>query len=517
MPPVGGLACREAHARISLPQIEPAKARAFFEKAVQTVRGAALDEHPRGCLMLATATGSLLQLDNAAARQAGWARRPGSTIAAQPMPPELRLAGLQHAAISLERGQAAAAATAGTSPEEISHLYDSRAQVATFLSEEFEALVERAGSGGGPDEARARGGALEQAERAVALWKEAGRVLLDAAAAPEVASAVPEDWEAAAWEAEPDVDLLCALASACLRHGRLLIQWTEEVGGPSHKAGETAVERALQLYSEACSRCDSAKGDAADDVLRDWAQALWDAAALAVPAGGKAGRAGAGEARVSSSVAAARALLIRAASKAADSVGLLAVPLASSCNLLGDTLSAAADLERDEIGRAADAAGAADAAAAALSFYQRSVREGYERALRISSRDLQAQIGAADARLSIARLHRQREGAEAVLDGGAGHGPLSTALALYDALLRQPVAEWLKQSRQVNEYVEARYNACCALALASTPTGGRVAECSELLAAMMADGDTTVEEVAFDEDFAHLRECEWLRRALGRE
>ena len=46
-------------------------------------------------------------------------------------------------------------------------------------------------------------------------------------------------------------------------------------------SGEAMVERALGLYAEACARCDTAKGDAVDELLRDWAQVLWDAAALA--------------------------------------------------------------------------------------------------------------------------------------------------------------------------------------------------------------------------------------------
>ena len=78
------------------------------------------------------------------------------------------------------------------------------------------------------------------------------------------------------------------------------------------------------------------------------------------------------------------------------------------------------------------------------------------------------------------------------------------------------MSEWLKQARQANEFAEARYNACCALGLASTPAGGRAAQCEELLVALLAEGDASADEVAADDDFAQLRECGWFRRALGR-
>ena len=77
-----------------------------------------------------------------------------------------------------------------------------------------------------------------------------------------------------------------------------------------------------------------------------------------------------------------------------------------------------------------------------------------------------------------------------------------------------PPTDWLRQSLPVEDLVAARYNSCCALALASGPAGGRVAECQQLLAQLLASGDAELREVTEDDDFAHLRTSEWWPRLL---
>ena len=120
----------------------------------------------------------------------------------------------------------------------------------------------------------------------------------------------------------------------------------------------------------------------------------------------------------------------------------------------------------------------------------------------MSARDLRCGIGAADAWLSAARLQRQRMEADAAAS-------LGKAIGLFDALLRQPESEWIRQGLASNELGEARYNACCALALASTPAGGRIGECRASLEALVTAGDATASELAADDDLAHLRGVEW--------
>jgi hypothetical protein len=246
---------------------EPVKARVIFEQVVQRVRAANLTDHPSGCLMVATATGSLLQISSGEARLAGWARRGVSLPPPPPAPltPEVRRAAPQLCATALDNGFAAAK-VAGAPAEELSHLLDSRAQLATFISEELEAEAEALHTTRGPDAPHvderalaAAAAALEEAERAVGLWDQAGGLLLTSSARPEVVGTLPDDWEAAAeWEPEPDVDLLSSLASACLRRGRLLMQAAsaaERRGGSAvavaaeaRTTGEASVARALALY-----------------------------------------------------------------------------------------------------------------------------------------------------------------------------------------------------------------------------------------------------------------------------
>jgi len=504
---------------------EPAKAQKLFREALSQVQAANLSNHPHGSVLLSSLTGSLLTIDSDDARLASWARRSKEKPASEPLLPGQRFGALQAAATAMEAGQVAAEA-AGALPEELSLMCDSRAQLATLLSEECEAQAVRAGGsaagGGSPVSgtvaaasgaaaaAAAAAAALEWSAHAVTWWEAAGRLLLESQAGEE-------------WEPEPDVELLCRLGSACMRHGKLLLA---QVGLPAEEAaaaaasGEAMVERALALYSEACACCDSAKGDAIDEVLRDWAQALWDASALASsPEPASAATASAAFARAVGAAGAAvqaaarrqaaRELLELAASKATDSVAMLVVPLVSSCNLLGDVLNSSADVERDEA-----AAGGAAAIGEALRLHERSIREGYERALHVNSRDLRAQIGAADGWLSIARLQLKlsRSDSAPVAATAAWRESLGRARALYATLLGVPVAQWVAQGLAAHECAEARYNCCCALALQCGGGGGGAAakaECRAMLSSVLAQGDARAHEVMADEDFAHLAGCDW--------
>jgi len=486
---------------------EPAKAQKLFREALGQVQAAHLSNHPHGSVLLSSLTGSLLTIDSDDARLANWARRSKEKPASESLTPEQRFSALQAAATALEAGQAAAEA-ASALPEELSLMYDSRAQLATLLSEECEAQAVRAGGGS------AAAAALEWSAHAVTCWEAAGRLLLESQAGEE-------------WDPEPDVDMLCRLGSACLRRGRLLLAQeglpSEAAAAAAAASGEAMVERALALYSEACARCDSAKGDAIDEVLRDWAQALWDASALASgPEPASAAMASAAFARAAGAAAqaaarrqAARELLERAASKATDSVAMLVVPLVSSCNQLGDVLNSSADVERDEA-----AAGNTAAVGEALRLYERSIREGYERALRVSSRDLRAQIGAADGWLSIARLQLKlsQGGGAPIAATAAWSESLKRALALYAALLGVPALTWVAQGLATHECAEARYNCCCALALQCGGGGGGAAaeaECRAMLSSVLEEGDARAHEVLADEDFAHLAGCDWWAPLVG--
>ena len=161
---------------------EPQKARALLEQAVAMVRSAGLADDPNGCLILATATGSLLQIDDAEIRLAGWARR-GGTVPHEPSPmgSQVRLAALTLCADALAKGFAAASA-AGAPGEERSHLRDTQAQVATLLSEECEAA-----SSSSPTALKQ---AVEAARHAVTCWEDAGALLLASSVRPELAATV---------------------------------------------------------------------------------------------------------------------------------------------------------------------------------------------------------------------------------------------------------------------------------------------------------------------------------------
>ena len=135
-------------------------------------------------------------------------------------------------------------------------MYDSRAQLATLLSEECEAQAVRTAGGSAASGAAAASAAtaaatvaaaasaalaaLEWAVRAVTWWEAAGRLLLESQAGEE-------------WEPEPDIELLCRLGSACMRRGKLLLAQAglpTEAAAVAAASGEAMVERALALYSE---------------------------------------------------------------------------------------------------------------------------------------------------------------------------------------------------------------------------------------------------------------------------
>ena len=169
---------------------EPQKAQKLFREALSQVQAAHLSSHPHGAVLLASLTGSLLTIDSDDARLASWARRSKEKPATEPLTPEQRLGALQAAATAMEAGQAAAEA-AGAPPEELSHMCDSRAQLATLLSEEGEAQAVRAAGGsaaGGGSAASlpvavvsgaaaaAAAAALEWSAHAVTWWETAGRL-----------------------------------------------------------------------------------------------------------------------------------------------------------------------------------------------------------------------------------------------------------------------------------------------------------------------------------------------------
>ena len=150
----------------------------------------------------------------------------------------------------------------------------------------------------------------------------------------------------------------------------------------------------------------------------------------------------------------------------------------------------------------------------ALRLHERSIREGYERALQVSARDLRAQIGAADGWLSIARLQLKLghcDGAPVAATAAWGES-LARARALYAALLGVPAAQWVAQGLATHECAEARYNCCCALALQCGGDGrgaAAEAECRAMLSSVLAQGDARVHELMADEDLAHLAGCDW--------
>mmetsp|Transcript_36585 Transcript_36585/g.80356 ORF Transcript_36585/g.80356 Transcript_36585/m.80356 type:complete len:558 (-) Transcript_36585:46-1719(-) len=494
---------------------ESKKAHSQLVQAVEMLREAGVEATSEGSLLLASASGSLLQLDDEERMCQLWKESGavGETIG-KLMGPEQRMAALNMSDAALEQGFAAAG-IAGMPLDEQSHMCESRAQVAQLLSEEWERQAEALRGRQTELSKQAMGHAVECATRAVALYEESSRLFLCCQAGAE-------------WEPEPDVDLLNSLGSALMHHGRLLLLAVRHAetdpassqtaeAQQARKVGQKAVTRSLECFEEACSRCDSAKGDDLSEVLKDWAQALWDASSL-VP------------------TAKAEELLRKAAAKAADAIALQMVPLPAYCNLLGDVLCTTAEWARDNPdtrvvtsaappathvsvpatrdvsagASASDTHGAglhepeyAAGAEAALRFYARSLEEGYSRALRVSSRDLRAQMGAADAWLGSARA------LAAIGDGARAAEALRSCIERYSALLRTDVALWMEQKVPPAERAEARYNAACALALA-----GNGDECRQLLVSILAEGGATPAEIAMDPDFSALHAEQWWQQLL---
>jgi len=442
---------------------ESEKASKLLKQVVEVILGAKLQTAKAGSLMLASATGSLLEMDDAMALQDHWRARAKSTGDALPAPlpaerltPEMRISALT---LALDSLTSASASAGGLPLDERSHMSDTQAQLWLLLAEEQEKERERRGV----EEQEAELVSVESARRAVAAWGEARDLHLASQANAE-------------WEAEPDVELLTSLASAKMRLGQLLMQAVRrhqqraagslpELTVQPLAEAHAAIEAALSLFEQAVTHCDSAKGDSLTALLTDWAQALWDATALVPPERSDA-------------------VFILAARKAADSIALQTVPLPPSCSLLGDILFAWAE-----------ACGGSSAAHAA-ELYLRAISQGYELALRVSSRDLHALIGTADAQLALARLQ---------FDGAAA--ALKTALSTYSELLRVPPTEWARQAVPVHEAAEMRYNAACALALA-----GREEECGAVVAAILHAGEASIAEVLADEDFAAVRSSSWMQQ-----
>ena len=52
---------------------------------------------------------------------------------------------------------------------------------------------------------------------------------------------------------------------------------TEAIDVKTRRAAQAAVKRGLEVLEEACSLCDSTRGDDLPDVLQQMAQTLWDA------------------------------------------------------------------------------------------------------------------------------------------------------------------------------------------------------------------------------------------------
>ena len=140
---------------------EPKKSRARFVEAVAAVRSAGLAGDRRGSLLLASAVGSILQIDAEEDIQVAWL---GVGRAGAISTPEQRRQELIEADAALVAGQQAAVG-AGAEEDELAHFCESRASVATLLAE----LLER----GDADDA-----ALEATGRAMDQLKEAGRLQL---------------------------------------------------------------------------------------------------------------------------------------------------------------------------------------------------------------------------------------------------------------------------------------------------------------------------------------------------
>ena len=329
---------------------EDAKAIGYFQTVCSTLAGMRAD--PQGCLLWATAMSNLVEL-----QAPSWSE----STAEKP--------NLQLAASALEQGHAAAVA-AGAPSDERATLLASRAECAGLLSESANDWKE----------------ALPWAAESAKLWEES--------LAQELASQ-----SGSQYTPEASIETLCSLGVASMAFGKLaLTRGTEAIDVKTRRAAQAAVKRGLEVLEEACSLCDSTRGDDLPDVLQQMAQTLWDASEV-VPTQKRA------------------EVLRRAADRAASSVRLQAVPTPESTCLLGDVLVALGE----QVWQAAPSAGAVEAAAAgevqgagdtsvtaceALWHCRRALHEGYGKAMSVRSRDLSILCGMADALLDCGRLQR---------------------------------------------------------------------------------------------------------------
>ena len=197
------------------------KAQRQLEAAVHAVVSANLASDASGCLLLASATGSLLEIDKETQRLYDWALNarasanpeaqpaavasaavaaaPLPPLAAQPLTAAQRVAALREAEAALEAGYATLSTQPHPDPSELSTLCEARAQIASLYSEAVEEAGKEAGEEAGEEAGKeagkeAGGGALEgvagghvagvsaalemafeMSARALSLYEEAGR------------------------------------------------------------------------------------------------------------------------------------------------------------------------------------------------------------------------------------------------------------------------------------------------------------------------------------------------------
>ena len=498
---------------------ESTKAVTYFQTVCNIMDGMKYDPH--GCLLWASAMESLVELG-----APSWNGSSGNDSAPS----------LLHSWSALERGHAAAV-SAGASSDDLSQLLAARAETAELLRESASDVAT----------------AVRFASEAARLWEESLTHELDAQRGSDH---VPE----------AAVETLCSLGVASMAYATLaLSRGADALDVKSRRSAQAAVKRSLGLFDEACSLCDSSRGDDLPEVLFQWARALWDTSDV-VPSSKRL------------------ELLEQAIEKATASLRLQQLPLPETACLLGDLLI---DLG-ETAWRQRVAASEADAGAAAVWHLRRALHEGYATAMRVRSHDLTVLCRLADALLDVGRLQRDMAAhgvdvaaqlaaqptavttAEpppmadpmeiptpsfptvpselpADITDFAAHGearinqlaeavdcmqveppirlvqseipaslpPLPTAdecleraTKLYSDLLERPAAEWTTASVIRNDTV---YNAACACALRS---GSCEEECARLLAILAAEGALMREEVENDADLSSVLPTAWMQSLL---
>ncbi|KAG8469123.1 hypothetical protein KFE25_007641 [Diacronema lutheri] len=480
------------------------KARALLEASRTKVAAAGLASDRAGCLIFAAASTALLEVEQDEARAAAFGAPPNASALGADR--RRRVGVLLEVRAALDAG-ASAAAAARASADELSHLAETMGTVQLLLSEAHEELED------GPAALVCARSAVASFERAADLHARAAQAVAD-----EMRGQAPV-------AAEPSIELLRALAPALMAFGKLALQAARaprEDGGDDaacerlRAEGEASVERSLAALEEACSLCDSERGDDLPAAVEEWARLLWEASALAPPSG---------RAQV----------LSRAAAKCRQSLGLVSVPLASTRVLLGDVLRAAAEEAAAPLhaALASDAPpvasraplSAADAAACtreALVLYALALRDGYGSALAISRTDMAAQLGAADARVDCARLVSKLPAAivraalpaagdacdEHILVVADAAACLGAAAAGYAALGARPLADWLRAGLSAEEHADFQFNWACAAALQ-----GDEATAQQLLAALVREGRIESEaELSGDEDLRPFAQTDWMQQ-----